>query len=245
MQSLAAPTVAIAHGGEVLRFTKRSGGGYDTQALPISAAAEHAHQSVFETGTKLALVPERLYRFEDRRDYLAGAYPTVSPAVGVAAVGAVGALAVFEHDRAIPAGADVGHHLVQLLVNTGEDLRRLRSEFALAFFLGTDLWLMLYREGNLALAEGKPYRGEADAIFHVASRMQHFGLDRAQTPLFLAGAIAEGGTLDRQLGIYFDTHYLDAGLDALAEASPSAGLLLAFGQALRDRLGALTPKPNA
>ena len=240
MQSLASPTVGIAHGGRVVRFTRRGAGvrAYEAAAAPPPDPTSRVHESLFETGLKVALVPERLYRFEDRRDYLTGTYPTVSRGIGVAAVAPLGALAVFEHDPRLPDGADVGHHLVQLLASAGEDLVRLGGDFALALFVGHDLWVALWRGGELVGMEGQRYRDEADAVFALASQLGRFGMDRAATRVYLGGAIAPGGALDRGLGIYFDVYYLAEAVGTLANPHLATALLLAFGQALRDQPGA-------
>ena len=249
MQSLAAPTVGIAHGEEVLRFTRLppegtaadpegAGLGYAAEVAPLATAAERPHESLFETGPKLALIPERLYRFEDRRDYLLGAYPNVSAEVGVVDVPSVGALGIFERDARVPSGADAGHHVVQLFVGTADELRTRHPDFAIAFFTGPHLWVVLYRGGQLAAVEGRGSRASADAVFHLASRYEHFGLDRAAVPLFLAGAVAPDGELDRQLRIYFSVAYLREALPP-ANRGPAARLLLAYGRAVRDRAGAI------
>ena len=250
MRALASPSVGIVHGDSVLHFTRSPDDGLSPpgyrHAPVLTALAEQTdrpHESLIDAGLKWQLVPERLYGYDYRRDYLRSSYPNVSDEIGVTAVPSVGALGIFERTPGIPAGVDADHHLCELLVETAAGMRDRRPpHYAMAFFTGAATWVVLYRGGHLVHAQGQASNRPADAVFFLAALLQQFGIDREEAPLLVGGALTEEGQLFRELGMYFQT---DAIAEATDASAPATQLLLAYGRALRSGLFPLSRSPEA
>jgi len=95
-------------------------------------------------------------------------------------------------------------------------------------------WIILVRQNQIVLVQAEACRVDADAVFHVAAMLGHFGLDRDSTPIYTGGMIGEEGQLYRQLKIYFDIRNLDDELAAGPHTAPIE-LLLAHQKALREQ----------
>ena len=250
MEALASASVGIVHGDAVLHFTRGDTAlgqyGYREAAVltPLADQGARPHESVFGVGPKWQLVPERLYRHADCREYLAATYPSTSEDIGVVALPSIGALGLFEREPNIPAGVGADHHLCELLIATAQAMRERRRDFVLAFFTVSHSWLVIYRRGELIHAQSRPMTTGPDAVFFAAALLQQFGLDRDATPVYVGGAISSEGQLLRELVVYFDVRPLSKAVPA--PAAPAAmHLLLAYGRVLRDGIYALSTDDNA
>ena len=248
MRALASPSVGIVHGDSVLHFTRKpsDGGGlpgyqYAPVLTPLAEQTERPHESLIDVGLKWQLIPERLYGYEYRRDYLRSSYPNVSDEVGVAPVPSIGALGVFERSPGIPAGVDADHHFCELLLAAGEASVALATPHAaIAFFTGAATWVAVYRDGQLVHAQGQASSDPADVVFLLAALLQQFGIERDATSLLVGGAVNDEGLLMRELKVYFDARPLIPVCDANL---PATQLLVAYERALRSGLYPL-PAPS-
>lgn len=191
--------------------------------------------TVFETGFRWQLVPNKLYKYEDRAFYLSQKYPLVHPkSIGVSALSELQGMGVFERNLDVPESLYSGNHIAELFVHTANQLSRRLPNLGLTYFIDQHCWILLIRQSQVVFIQAEQCKVDADAVFHIASMLAQFGLDRASTPIFTGGMIGQQGQLYRQLKIYFDVRNLDDELAAGPHTAPIE-LLLAHQKALREQ----------
>ena len=233
MSETAAPSTYVAHAHHGVRLqpgsrasAQGSGGNAAPASLDELIAARPSR--VFETGPRLQLVPARLYRDDDRVSYLQGMYPTSATArTGALALPRLDAVGVFERHEGLPDEVYTGDHVAGLFLAAAAALARAHPDHALAFFAEDTLWLALTRRGQTIFLQAHRVISDVDAVFYVAAHLQHFGRMRESTTVVLGGRIAPGGSLHRQLSIYFPVCALAealAGAPDAADADEAAAL---------------------
>ena len=238
MDPLATPLVAVVADARAFLFRRASAAGsphvdFAASETTVDGLARERPGTVFESGHRWQMVPARLYRYEDRYYYLRGRYPTVpADRVGVASLPRLGAMGVYDRHAELSEELYGGHHVAELLLAASQHLTPTASTHALAYVLGEWCWVVLVREGRTLYVQPARLAAPADAVFAVASTLQHFGVRPAACPLYLGGGVAPDGQTWRALSVYFDLRELPA---ALGSPPPSGllRLLLALGRALR------------
>jgi len=191
--------------------------------------------TIFETGFKWQLVPNKLYKYEDRSVYLSQKFPLVNPSsIGVSALSELQGMGVFERNFDVPESLYSGNHIAELFVHTANQLSKRLPNLGFAYFIDKHCWILLVRQKQIVFIQAETCKVDADAVFHIASMLEQFGLERAATPIFTGGMIAEQGQLYRQLKIYFDVRNLGDELAAGPHTAP-VELLLAHQKALREQ----------
>jgi len=239
MQALATPLVSIVHNDGVYLFSRQQNvqgkSTYGARQEEIAFLNSERPGTVFETSFRWQLVPTKLYRYEDRQLYLRQKYPLVHPeSIGVCALPELQAMGVFDKNLSVPESLFSGNHIAELFVHTANQLSKRQPSLGLIYFIDHLCWIVLVRQGQIVLVQAESCQVDADAVFHVAAMLKHFGLDRDSTPIYAGGMITEEGQLYRQLKIYFDIRNL---IDELAAGPHTAPieLLLAHQKALIEQ----------
>ena len=241
MQALATPIVSILHQDRAFTFTLRSSevgsAVYVSSSESVQNLTKTRPGTIFETGSRWQLVPTKLYRYEDRASYLKGLYPYLDPEnVGVVTLPQIDAMGVFDRNTLLDYSLYSGNHIAELLLDTTERLKLQTPTFALVFFYESALWLIVLREGKLAICQTFRYQSESDAVFYIAALMKQYGIIRQHCPLYAGGMISRDSQLHRHLAIYFELLDLQNYLD---KSSANAGERLLF--AYQDALLYATP----
>lgn len=236
MHALATPTVSIVAEDVVYTFLRRltqdGGTDYQVQRAPLAEVSSIRPGSLFESGQHWQMVPSRLYRYEDRHEYLRGIYPTVSKEkVGVLSIPKLQAMGIFNRQEGVSDDLYSGNHVAELLLAGSFALAEESQDHALAFFFKDLFWLILNRQGQVVFVQAQPIQSDTDAVFFIAAHLQHFGLIRESCPLFVGGQISTEGQLYRQLSIYFDLSLMANHLRH--DQGAAVQLLLAYGACLQ------------
>ncbi len=234
----------IAHAELGLRFLNSAAPelqGFDVSAETLDELIDARPTHVFEIGHRWQVVPAKLFRYEDRLSYLRGLYPGLQEEqVGVLQLPTLDAFGVFDRHDAIPDELFSGNHVAELFLAASMRLSGKFPEHAIAFFIDDKVWLLLSRAGRIVFVQAHRIVSDTDAVFYVAAHLQHFGLLRETTTLFVGGRISALGSLHRQLSIYFEVVDLAEALPSYAQKGAldpidtAVSLLLAYQWGLRS-----------
>ncbi len=239
MQALATPLVSIVHDDGAYLFSRQKNAQgrstYGARQKKLEALGIERPGTVFETSFRWQLVPAKLYRYDDRQLYLRNKHPLVTLGnIGVSAMPELKAMGVYYRNVRVPVSLYSGNHIAELFVHTANQLSKRQPHLGLAYFIDQHCWMILVRQNQVVLVQAEKCHTDADAVFHLAAMLDHYGLDRHSTPIFTGGMISEEGQLYRQLRIYFDIRNLDEELAAGPHTAPIE-LLLSHQKALREQ----------
>jgi len=239
VQALATPKVAILTGQGAVTFSRQASAGGKATFVGVHESYADLERSrpgtIFEAGSRWAMVPAKLYRYEDRAQYLAEQYPHLPESrIGVIAVPELGAMGLFDRDTAVPEALYSGNHVAELYISLATSLANRRDALAQLFFQEGVFWLTLVRNGRVVVFKSFRFAEPADVIFHLAAMLEQYGLDRQHAPILIGGAVAAESQLENQLRIYFDCRRLTT-LDDVPLDEPAVQLMSAYDAALMQR----------
>ena len=192
-------------------------------------------ERIFETGSRWQIIPAKLFRYEDRLTYLRGSFPALqAEQIAVLPLPSLAAVALFDRHSGLPEPVASGNHVAELFLAASTLIAADQPNHAIAFFIEDKLWLILAREGRTVFVHAHRILSDTDAVFYIAADLQHFGLLRQATTLFVGGHILPLGSLYRQLTIYFEVVDLADAFDHAERSSSEVELLLAYQRGLRS-----------